>query len=69
MKFTKEQLSNESSKLWSCPFCGGMAEFTTNKSEQLMIEHLPDAGVCCPTRYFQVCDTFEIGYSWWNSRK
>ena len=69
MEVSQDLLRYESTKLKPCPFCGQTAEFVTNKSGQLLIEHLPEAGVICPARYSQVCDNVEIGSSWWNTRK
>ena len=69
VKITKSQLARESARLIGCPFCGGKAVFLMDKSEHLIIEHLPDAGVCCPARYSQVCDTFDMGLIWWNKRE
>ena len=66
--FKKEQLKKESELLNLCPFCKGKAEFTTDKSHNLIIQHLPELGVICPARFYQVCDTFEMGRSWWNKR-
>lgn len=69
MKITKEELAKESTTLVPCPFCGGKAVFLSDKTEHLILEHLPEAGVACPARYSQVCDTFDIGRAWWNTRK
>jgi len=67
-KITKEELLKESATLHDCPFCGGKAEFVTNKSNQIIIQHLPAAGVVCPARYEQYTDSYEIGRLWWNTR-
>ena len=67
-KITKEKLLGHSELLYACPFCGGSAEFITNKSNQLIIQHIPSAGVCCPARYEQYCETFVQGMGWWNER-
>jgi len=64
---TKEQLEVESEWLQLCPFCGGKAEFRTNKSQQILIVHYPESGVNCPARFEQYCESFEQGKSWWNS--
>lgn len=55
-------------KLEKCPFCGGLAHFSKNKSEQLIINHYPESGVNCPARFEQFCDSFEQGIKWWNTR-
>ena len=65
---TKEDLENNSKLLYDCPFCGGKAEFVTNKSKQIIIQHFPESGVCCPARYEQYCETFAQGMDWWNTR-
>lgn len=65
---TEELLKEESKSLAPCPFCGGKARFITNKSKQIILEHLPDAGVVCPARYYQYCDTFDQGKLFWNTR-
>ena len=67
-KITKEELIKESYTLHDCPFCGGKAEFITNKSNQIIIQHLPESGVNCPARYEQYTDSFDIGRLWWNTR-
>jgi len=66
----KEQIKLESSTLNTCPFCGGKAEFHTSKNDKapLHIHHFPDAGVNCPARFDQYCDSFEQGREWWNKR-
>jgi len=64
--YTKEQLEAESKTLMRCPFCSGKAEFVTNKSEQIILQHRPELGVICPTRYEAYCDTFDMGRSFWN---
>jgi hypothetical protein len=64
----KETLEKESATLLVCPFCGGKAVFATNKSEQILIQHFPDAGVTCPARYDQYCDSFDQGRLFWNKR-
>ena len=66
--YSKEELKKESETLDSCPFCGGYAEFVTNKSEQIMIQHHPESGINCPARYEQYCDSFDQGRNWWNNR-
>ena len=61
----------ESELLWCCPFCGGKAEFYLGKNTNcpLHIRHLPDRGIICPSGgWEQVCDTFEQGIKWWNTR-
>ena len=63
-----EECKKESKTLEVCPFCGGKAEFATNKSLQIMIRHFPELGVCCPARYEQFCDSFDQGREWWNTR-
>ena len=68
MKLDKETLKAESATLMMCPFCGGTAEFVTNKSKQIIVQHHPDSGICCPARYEQYCDSFEQGRGWWNGR-
>lgn len=68
MKYTKEELAKRSEFLYDCAFCGGKAEFATNKSEQLLIRHFPELGVNCPARFEQYCDSFEQGVIWWNKR-
>ena len=68
MKLNKETLDKESATLLPCPFCGGKAEFITNKSEQIVIQHHPNSGICCPARYEQYCDDFEQGRFFWNKR-
>ena len=40
----KETLKKETLTLELCPFCGRLAEFTTDKSGHLIIKHEPDAG-------------------------
>lgn len=64
----KETLKKETATLYKCPFCNGNAEFIADKSGFLNIRHLPEAGICCPARFEQVCDTFEMGRKWWNQR-
>ena len=64
----KETLKKETATLPPCPFCGGLGEFIADKTGHLNIRHLPEAGVCCPARFEQVCDTFEMGRQWWNQR-
>jgi len=67
--YDKENLKKESQDLIPCPFCGGNAEFVfIEKSKWLMIRHLPKSGVNCPARFEQICDTFEMGKNWWNTR-
>lgn len=66
---TKEQLEAESDSLDYCPFCGGKAEFRTNKSKQILIVHYPESGVVCPAIFEQYCESFEQGKTWWNKRK
>jgi hypothetical protein len=65
-----EQVVPSTVKLELCPFCGGEAHFVTNPKNpgQLRIVHWPAAGVTCPARYDQVCDTQEQGAAWWNKR-
>jgi hypothetical protein len=65
----KVDFKKESESLIPCPFCNGKAEFVTNKSKQIIIQHHPESGVCCPARYEQYCDSFEQGRKWWNTRK
>jgi hypothetical protein len=65
----KEQLKEQSACLSDCPFCGGKAEFATNKSEQILIRHFPEAGVNCPARFDQYCESFAQGRRWWNTRQ
>ncbi len=62
---TKQELTEASAKLTPCPFCGGKAEFITNK-QGLLITHYPDGN--CPARFEQYCDNFEMGMGWWNKR-
>lgn len=64
----KEILEKESATLNACLFCGGKAEFVTNKSGQIIIQHHPESGIICPARYEQYCDSFDIGREWWNKR-
>jgi hypothetical protein len=68
MSLSQEQIKVASDALVPCPFCGGKADFLVEKSGHLVIRHLPEAGVCCPARYYQVCDDFEMGKEWWNYR-
>jgi DNA-directed RNA polymerase subunit RPC12/RpoP len=63
-----EVAKKKTEELNACPFCGGKAVFSINKSKQIMIQHYPEAGVCCPARYDQYCDNFEQGKKWWNTR-
>jgi hypothetical protein len=58
----------QSESLQPCPFCGGEAKFVTDKSKHIVLQHFPEAGVCCPARYDQFCDSFEQGKEWWNTR-
>ena len=51
-----------------CPFCGGEAVFERDKAGNLIIKHEPARGVVCPARYYQACDTFEQGATWWSTR-
>lgn len=62
----KEQFKKETETLEICPFCGGDAEFVTNKSKQIMLQHHPKAGVICPARCECYCDTFDFGRKLWN---
>jgi len=68
-KIPDEVLKAETKTLLPCPFCKGSAVFATNKSHQIMIQHFPDAGVCCPARYDQYCDSFDQGRFFWNTRQ
>jgi len=66
---TKEQLKKESVSLLLCPFCSGKAEFSfMNDGVRLHIHHYPEAGVNCPARFDQYCETFDQGRKWWNTR-
>lgn len=65
---TKEELKRESATLRLCPFCNCKAEFATNKSEQILLQHYPDLGVNCPARCEIYCDTFDFGREIWNKR-
>jgi len=67
-KIPEDVLKKESTILLPCPFCNGKAEFITNKSHQIIIQHLPEAGVCCPARYYQYCESFDQGRFFWNKR-
>ena len=69
IKTLKEECKRQSENLPLCPFCKGKAEFVVSQSGQLMIQHLPLAGVICPARYQQYCDTFEQGMGWWRYLK
>jgi len=66
--YDKEQLKKESQTLSQCPFCGGKAEFVTNKSKQIILQHQPELGVICPARYEAYCDSFDQGREFWNTR-
>lgn len=63
-----EELKKHSDMLHDCPYCSGKAWFATNKSDQIVLTHFPSSGVICPARYEQICESFEIGISWWNTR-
>jgi len=66
-----EELKKESATLIPCPFCGnGETGFHISKNNKapLHIYHYPEKGVCCPARMDQVCDSFEQGRRWWNTR-
>jgi len=66
----KEELNKESATLIPCPFCSGKAEFHMSKNNKapLHIHHYPEPGMVCPARMDQVCDSFEQGRRWWNTR-
>ena len=57
-------------KLDECPFChSGSTGFLKSRGHQmLMIAHRPAAGVVCPARYEQYCDSQDQGASFWNCR-
>lgn len=65
---TKETLEIETKTLELCPFCAGKAHFSTNKSEQILLEHFPESGVICPARSSQFCESFDEGRRLWNNR-
>ena len=67
---TNEEIKKESETLRNCPFCGGKAGFRLTKNDKapLHIFHYPKAGVNCPARFDQYCDSFEQGRKWWNTR-
>lgn len=66
--YSEQQLIEESKTLEQCPFCACVAKFSTNKSENLLLEHFPDSGVNCPARCSQICDSFDDGKRLWNTR-
>lgn len=63
---TKQQAKTKSAKLNNCPFCQGVAEFVINKSNQIILQHHPISGKCCPARCEIYCETFEFGFDIWN---
>lgn len=67
-EITKEILKEESEKLDLCPFCNCKAEFITNKSKQIILQHRPEIGVVCPARCEIYCESFEFGFSLWDGK-
>lgn len=72
---TKNEINNalweeKNKRLLPCPFCGGKTEFHETKNEKapLNIRHIPEAGVNCPVRFDQFCESFDQGEKWWNRR-
>lgn len=63
---SKELLNNQTKLLSFCPFCGEKAEFVTNKSNQIILQHHPPIGIICPARYEGYCETFDFGLKSWN---
>ena len=55
-------------KLEECPFCHGGDTFFAQNGHLITINHQPAAGVVCPARMEQVCDSIFQGHGWWNNR-
>jgi len=69
-EITAELWEEKNKRLFRCPFCGGETKFYESKNEKtpLNIKHIPEAGVNCPVRFDQFCESFEQGEKWWNNR-